>query len=293
MSLHDKTLLVSLNLSGIPGARADKAVTRAVLLDHNADADAGRWISRLWPKEALEPIRQIDGQIRTYHYSKTLPWMDKGERIIASRIFTPYMEKMRELRFKRETLAQGFIDAYDTWLDRAREMRGELFNAKEYPHRLDALRRFRFEIAAAPVPHRDDFRVALASEDMDEVRATLEARTAAAEQTATRDLYSRIAAPVAALVDRLANPDARLSEATLNALRELCETLPDINILDDPHVNTLRDAIRSQLTTLNPETLTNSRSDRSRALQKASSILATMSPWLDEAGDDEEEEEAA
>lgn len=291
MSLHDKTLLITLTLTGISSSRQDKEITRDVLSLHNAREDAGRWMSRLWPKEALEPIRSIDSQIRSFHYAKTLPWMDKGERIIASRTFTPYMEEMRELRFKRETLAQGFIDAYDYWLDQAREMRASAFRPEEYPTAGEARQRFKFELNAVPVPHRDDFRVTLASEDLAEVQASLDSRVEAAQLNATTDLYRRIAAPVAALVERLANPDARLTDATLNALRELTATLPDINVLDDPEVEMLRQTIKAQLCSLHPETLTASPSDRNRALSKANSILATMAPWLD--GAEPEESEAA
>ena len=64
MSLHDKSLLVSLTLAGIPSSRADKEITADVLFRENASADAGRWISRLWPREAMEPIRSLDAQIR-------------------------------------------------------------------------------------------------------------------------------------------------------------------------------------------------------------------------------------
>lgn len=287
MSLHDKSLLISLTLAGIPSARADKQITKDVLFQQNAEADAGRWVSRLWPREAMEPIRGLDSQIRSYHYSKTLPWMDKGERIIAARTFTTYMDAMRESRFKRETLVQGFLDHYDDWIDRAREMRGDLFNPDEYPHRCDARRKFKFELASMPVPHSADFRVTLAAEDMEEIRAGLEARVQAAETTATRDIYRRMAAPVAALVDRLATPDGRFTEATLNALKELCATLPDVNVLDDPAIESLRQLIESQLCHLNPETITNSRSDRSRALDKANSILATMAPWMAPLEDEE------
>ena len=122
MSIHDKTILITLQLAGIASARADKDITRDVLFQQNAQADAGRWVSRLWTREAMEPIRGLDSQIRSLHYAKTLPWMDKGERIIATRIFTDYMAQMRELRFKRETLVQGFIDNYGDWLDKAREI---------------------------------------------------------------------------------------------------------------------------------------------------------------------------
>lgn len=292
MSLHEKTLLISLTLTGIPSSRCDKRITRDVLFQQNAQADAGRWVSRLWTKEAMEPIRALDGQIRTFHYERTLPWMDKGERIIASRTFTTYMDRMREFRFKRETLVQGFIDCYDDWIEQAKEMRGDSFKRDEYPHPLEARRRFRFELASAPVPHASDFRVTLAEEDMEEIRSGLEARVQHAETTATRDLYRRMAAPVGALVERLANPDGRFTEATLNSLRELCASLPDINVLDDPAVETLRQAIEAQLCSLHPETVTESPSDRSRALQRANGILATMAPWLTGV-EDEEEQEAA
>jgi hypothetical protein len=289
MSLHDKSLLITLQLAGIASARADKQITRDVLFQKNAQSDAGRWVSRLWTRAAMEPIRGLDSQIRSLHYAKTLPWMDKGERIIATRIFTDYMAQMRELRFKRETLVQGFIDNYDDWLDQAREMRGDSFKYEEYPTRCAARDKFKFELTSAPVPHRDDFRITLASEDMTEIQDALDQRVQDAELTARRDLYRRMADPVSKLVERLAQPDARFTAATLNVLRELCATLPDVNVLDDPEVEMLRATIEAQLCHLDPESITESRSDRSRALSKANDILAKMAPWMDALEDDEEE----
>lgn len=289
MSLHDKSLLVSLTLTGIPASRADKEITADVLFRENASSDAGRWISKLWPREAMEPIRSLDAQIRAHHYQKTLPWLDKGERIIASRTFTSYMEEMRDFRFKRETLVQGFLDHYHDWIDKARDMRGNSFKYSEYPTSHQAKLRFRFELGAAPIPHRDDFRVTLATPDMDDIQQSLDELIQEAEITARRDLYRRMAEPVCKLLERLAEPDARFTVASLNALREVVASLPDINVLDDPEVEIIRMSIEEQLCHLDPESITESRSDRSRAASKANSILAKMAPWLDA----ELEEEAA
>lgn len=293
MSLHDKTMLISLTLAGIPSARADKQITADVLFQKNAQADAGRWVSRLWPKEAMEPIRAIDARIRALHYQKTLPWMDKGERILASRTFTAYMDEMRGLRMERETLVQGFLDHYEVWIDKARDMRGDAFNSAEYPNYWQAKKKFRFEIAAAPVPHSADFRVTLAAEEMDEIQASLDARVRNAELTARTDLYRRMAEPVARLVERLAEPDARFTASSLNALREIIAQLPEVNVLDDPEIEMLRQTIETQLCHLNPEQITESRSDRSRALTKANDILAKMAPWMDAIEDEDEEQAAA
>lgn len=285
--LHNKTLLICLGLSGISSARADKQITAEVLTDKNAAEDAGRWVSRLWPKEALEPIRSLDSQIRAFHYQKTLPWMDKGERIIAARTFTPYMDEMRNMRYKRETLVQGFLDHYEDWIQAARLMRGDTFREDEYPHVSDARKKFKFELSSMPVPHREDFRVTLANEEMDEVQRSLDARIQRAERNATVDLYRRMAAPVVALVERLANPDAKITDATLNALKELVNSLPDINIMDDPEVESIRQSIRDQLCRIYPDAVNDSRSDRQRSLTKANAILNKMAPWLDPVEDED------
>ena len=281
MSLHDKSLLVSLTLSGIASTRADKAITREVLLDQQAAADAGRWLARLWPKEAMEAIRALDGQIRAFHYDKTLPWLDKGERIIAARTFSAYMDTMRGYRQQRDQAVQAFLDRYDDWIDAARTMRGSGFREAEYPPKWKAGKRFAMEIASQPVPHRDDFRIRLAETDLDTIQDELEARVERAAKTAEEELFRRMAAPVSHLVERLADPDAKFTEASFNALREVVDALPDLNIFEDPLVEELRERIRTQLCRLDPAGLAGSKSDRSRAMAKANDILSKMAPWMD------------
>jgi len=293
MSLHEKSLLVDLTLTGITTSRTDASITRSVLRSHQADDEAGRWVSKLWPKEALEPIRAIDSQIRAFHYAKTLPWLDKGGRICASRAFNSYIDEMRKLRVSRETLVrEHFIDRYDYWLAKARSMRGHSFNSSEYPTRLGASYRFQFETHAAPVPHRDDFRITLNQADLDAMQADLDARLAEAEQVAVGALLKRIAEPISKLIERLADPDAKFQDSLIGNIRDLAKAIPDLNILDDPDIDALRIQIAA-LGAVSPENLRDSRSDRSRTLTKASSILATMAPWMADALDEDEDPNAA
>ena len=230
----------------------------------------------------------MDSRIRSYHYSKTLPWLDNGHRIIASRIFTEYSDALRSLRVERENTVLGFLDHYDSWIDRARFMRGSAFDLDEYPSRLKAQRKFRFDIHAEPVPCATDFRVNLDAPDMARIAAELDERVADAERSARRDLCGRIAGPVASLLERLSDPDSRITDATLNAVRDLCDRIPDLNIWDDPAIDALRDRIAVGLATLRPESLKSSRSDRDRAAGKASSILASMAPWMKDEPDEVE-----
>jgi hypothetical protein len=290
MSLHDKSLLVSLTLSGIAATRADKIITREVLHEQQAEADAGRWMARLWPKEALEPVRTLDSQIRAFHYVKTLPWLDKGERIIAARAFSDYAAAIRTFRIQRDQAVQNFLDSFHDWIERARQMRGTAFNHAEYPTKEKAAKRFTMEIASQPIPHADDFRIRLAETDMAAIQDELDSRVERAAYEAERELYRRVAGPVAHLVERLADPAAKFTDASFNALKEVVASLPDLNIFDDPEIETLRREIQNQLCRLDPAGLAESRSDRNRALSKANDILAKMAPWL---GDVDLDEEAA
>lgn len=280
MSLHDKSLLVSITLGGIAAARIDRETTSFVLRAQHAQDEAGRWTARLWPKQALEPVRSIDSKIRQYHYQKTLPWLDNGSRIIASRTFNDYTDHLRSLRYERENAVNAFIDHYDNWIDQARQMRGDAFDPSEYPSVTKAARKFKFDVNASPIPAATDFRITLDAPEMERVQQELDARIAHAEAEAKRDLYSRIAAPVANLLEKLADPDSRITDASLNAIREICDSIPDLNVFDDPAIDALRDRIAVGLATLRPEALKESRSDRSRAATKASDILSTMAPWL-------------
>lgn len=293
MSLHEKSLIVDLTLSGITTSRTDASITRSVLRAQQADDEAGRWVSKLWPKEALEPIRAIDSQIRAFHYAKTLPWLDKGGRICATRAFPDYIATMRGHRVTRETLVrEHFLDRYDYWLAKARSMRGHAFNPAEYPTRHGAADRFRFETHAEPVPHRDDFRISLAQAQLADMQADLDARLDEAERIATAALLKRIAEPITKLIERLADPDAKFQDSLVGNIRDLAHAIPDLNVLDDPRIDALRQQIAA-LGAVSPTTLRESRSDRNRTLSKASSILSTMAPWMDEDAFEEDDEAAA
>ena len=289
MSIHDKAILISLTLAGIGSARADKAITSEVLRDHNAQADAGRWLARLWPKKALEPIRAIDARIRTFHYERSLPWSDRGERMIPARAYTAYIDHMRGLRREREQAVQDFIDHYDQWISEARVMRGDSFRSADYPTRYAAADRFRMEVAATPIPSAKDFRVELSSRDMEEIEDEIATRIQRATLDAQRALFERIAAPIAALCERLAQPDARISESTFNALRSVVDAIPDLNAFDDPLLDHLAAEIQAKLLRLNPDGLQSSRSDRAIALNSANAILNKMAPWLDDLPDENED----
>jgi hypothetical protein len=279
--LHNTAMLATLSLGGIQSARIDKDTTAFVLRSQQAEAEAGRWTARLWPKEALDPIKSLDARIRAHFHQKTLPWTDSGQRILSAKAYLDFMDAVRAFKFQREDTVREFLDHYQTWIDAARIMRGNSFDPDNYPSRQKAARRFKFELEISPLPAADDFRITIRDSELTRLQEELTDRLAAAEAAAKRDMFSRIAAPVSDLLAKLSDPDAKLSESTFNSVRAIAAAIPEINLWDDPAIEALR-AQLATLTDLHAENLKESRSDRSRAASKASAILATMAPWLND-----------
>jgi hypothetical protein len=158
MSLQDRSILINISLHSFGQSRKDSSVTSKVLLDNSADGDSGSWSTNLLPKEAYKSISQLDSQIRKCHKDNTLPWSDKGSRILPSENFDNYMAQIRSFRRQREELVETFRRLYPTYLNAARAKRGVLFNPAHYPTDEQAAAQYDFVLNATPVPHENDFR---------------------------------------------------------------------------------------------------------------------------------------
>ena len=223
MSLHDKALLIDLTLTSVTTSRIDQTVTADVLHRNAATKDAVRWVSRLWPKAALEGIISHDAATGRSHREMTLPWLDNSKRILPTAKFDDYMALMRQRRPERQDLVNAFIGNYAHWLQEAAAMRQGLFNKAEYPDAASAAGRFTFKVEAEPVPHRDDFRIRLSAGDMSEMQSVLDERLQAAERIARNDLVSRIVEPLVRIVDRLSDPDAKFQDSLIGNIRTIAE----------------------------------------------------------------------
>ena len=249
----------------------------------SAESDAGRWVSRLWPKEALDPINTHDRATRAFHLDMTLPWLDNSKRILPSSRFADYMDSVRQRKAERTALVAAFINRYDHWIQEAATMRQGTFRHADYADRSTAEARFSFKVEAEPVPHKDDFRVALAAPDMDAMQATLEERLAVGVRIARNDLLRRISEPLAHMVERLAEPGATFRDSLFENVRQIAHLIPALNITDDPEIEAIRQKITSSLDHLDPGTVRDSAFERKRTAAAANEILSTMAPWLEEA----------
>lgn len=274
--LNKKAILVTLSLASFSPRKTDKRVTNQVLNQHAAASDAGRFVKNLLPDESIEPIRKLDGEIRQFHYDNTVPWGDDGLRLLPILRYDPYMEKMRQKRAARESLVQKFLENYQGWVENASARLHGLYNPNDYPPRDVVARKFQFKLQCQPVPDAGDFRVDVPNEELDALRRSVDERVAEAAKLAHQDVCRRLAEPLAAMVERLSQPDAIFRDTLVGNLREIVGLIPALNLTGDPQLEAVRQRVLAELAHYTPEQLRENKDDRKTAAAKAQAILQQM-----------------
>lgn len=190
------------------------------------------------------------------------------------------MERMRQNRAARETLVQKFLENYECWVENAPARLHGLYNASDYPSRDAVAEKFLFKLQCQPVPDAGDFRIDVATEELDALRRSVDARVAEAAKLAHQDLCRRLAEPLAAMVERLSQPDATFRDTLVGNLREIVALIPALNVTGDAQLEAVRQRVLADLAHYTPEQLRENKDDRKTAAAKAQAILEQMGGLL-------------
>lgn len=276
--IHDKAMLVRLNITQFSPNKTDKKLTKEVLDSHGAKADAGKFTKAILPVEALEGIKKISGEARTFHYTNTLPWTDEGARILPTNNLTKYLDKMREFSRLFHDQVEKFGIGYEDYVAEARRTMNGMFNPNDYPSRDSVLGKFRFKTELNPVPASEDFRVSMHTDELRSLKADLDERVKLAEAEAVKDLYRRLAEPLRAMVERLSDPDTHFRDSLVGNVQEMVELIPALNLAGDVVLDQLTREAR-ELTAHTPNRLRDDKTARKETARKAQAILDKMAGY--------------
>ena len=288
-TLAARAVVVSLHIRQWSGRRYDREITDEVNSEHGAQDDAARVNKLLLPKKALQPIQTIVSATRTEFDKRTLPWIDKGGRIMDA---AALMSNDRWLSIQKAKFTEAvdtFIASYPELVRSAPERMSGLFKDQDYPS-VETLRgRYTMEVRKLPVPTPDDFRVAMSDAQADVIRADIEHQVREGAAPAVRDVYRRVADVAGRMAERLTayRPAARKGEQTEGAfrdslvlnVRDLIDVLPMLNITGDPELTAMVDRLRP-LAAWDAQVLRENEAVRKDVAAEAKKILDSVSDFL-------------
>ena len=271
-----KAMLVELTIHQWTARKHDKRVTSEVDQGHNA-TDAGRYSKHLIPKGALEGIARKASAIRAFHYSRTLPWGNNGQRLLPAKFFLDYRNELLQHRNEFNLLVDSFVQNYPRLVQDARLQLGTLYDPDEYPSPEKVRLAFGVSFEIFPIPTSGDFRVEVANEERSAIAAQIEEATLARQSSATRACYVRVREVLERMKNQCVAGKTRITDSLVEDVRDLTNVLDDLNLAGDPELTRVNEEIRRGLL-FQAEDLRSSPALRQMAGDRASELLNSI-PW--------------
>jgi hypothetical protein len=244
MSISASAVLVELNISVWPASKIDREITNQVNASASAHKDASQTKKNLFAGTSLRAdIEKFAARVRLYNNQHTLPWADKGERMLPTKLFMEYKQTMNGYERTFEMLCDNFFDQYETLVQEAKTNLGAMYKAEDYPDLTEVRSKFSFRRSVKPLPEAGDFRLDVPANDLEEMKQAYEAQYAEKLADAMRTPWERLHEVLLGMSKKLEDSgDAkkRYHDSLLSNPLELCELLTKLNVTNDPKLEDAR-----------------------------------------------------
>jgi len=254
MSISNSALLVELNISVWTANKLDKAATADVLNQNQAAHGAAKVHKNLFAgTNKRKEIFDFASSCRQWHIARTLPWSDKGARLIPTSMFIDYK---REIRGREDTfhrMVEEFFTAYPALMQTAHNYLGDLFNPDDYPDVSEIHNKFAFNYVFSPLPASGDFRLDANTQDLDDLREQYDKAFNTRVSEAMRDSWDRLHNMLQYMAGKLDDKDTdeskkkRWHETFLTNAQDLCDLLAHLNVTKDPALEQARKDLEASL----------------------------------------------
>lgn len=247
MSITSSAVLVEMNISVWTANKLDKGATEKVVSDNAAVQNAAQVRKNLMAGTTLrKDIADYAAGCRLWHNTRTLPWADKGARLLSTSLFMDYKTEANVRRDTFNKMVDNFIQQYPALVQTANNYLGTLFNPEDYPSVDEVRNKFGFRLVFSPVPESGDFRLQVAEQDLDDLRQQYESNFNDRLAEAMREPWDRLHKLLTGMSEKLTDVDGedeskkRYHDTLITNAQSLCSMLTHLNITKDPKLEQAR-----------------------------------------------------
>jgi hypothetical protein len=272
-SLKEKVMIVNLTISQWGARKYDRGATKEVEDNHQAK-EAGRFNKVLMQSDTLTSIGKVGSKIRLYHYENTLPWGDNGDRILPTEKYFQYIMDIGMLKNEFCTLADKFIQEYETEKQRSMSRLNTLYNEKDYPQSECIRKKFDILVGFMPIADGNDLRVNMSEQVIGSIKDQITKELEKRIESTTTDILDRLKRSVQRMAETLKDKDSVFRDSLVGNIEALCENLPSLNFNSDAHIVEVLDWCKGLI--VDPDDLRTKRKFRMEICAKAEQILANI-----------------
>lgn len=248
-NLDTCSLLVDFNAPVWTARKLDKGTTAEVQQAKQAKAKNAARVNKhlLAGTTELDDIIAHVQKARNYVNVNTLPWADRGTRLLPTAYFLEFDEQMKKYEDEFVQKVNEFINIYPSLITAQAMALGQMFNRAEFPDVNEIARKFDFRVTYMPLPTAGDFRVDVGVAAQAELKAKLNQVYEKRISSAIDEVRERLTASITTLAEQLTVSYAdgkpkgnRMYESTLETAKNLCAIVPALNITNDPKIEEVR-----------------------------------------------------
>jgi hypothetical protein len=280
MSITSSAVLVELNISVWTANKVDKSATEKVVSDNSAVHNAAQVRKNLMAGTTLrKEIADYAAGCRLWHNLQTLPWADKGVRLLPTSLFLGYKTEANAMRDTFNTMVDNFMVDYPALVQTANNYLGKLFNPQDYPSGDEVRGKFGFRLVFSPVPEAGDFRLQVAEQDLNELRQQYEDSFSTRLADAMREPWDRLHKLLKGMSDKLTDTESeyeakkRYHDTFITNAQSLCGMLTHLNVTNDPLLERARRDLELTMLGTDMETIKESPEARKDMKHRLDAIL--------------------
>lgn len=278
MSISESALLVELNISVWPATKVDRDITEQVNANASASRDASQTKKNLFAGTgARKEIEKFAARARLYHNQHTLPWADKGERLLPTKLVMEYLTNIKAYEATFNSMCMNFFADYDRLVAEAPMHLGSMFKASDYPSLDEVKDKFGFRRSVNPLPESGDFRLDIPSHDLEDLKrdyeTKFEERLADAMKAPWEKLHRVLTDMSEKLKDNGSDEKKRFHDSFVTNPVELCELLTKLNVTNDPKLEQARQELERTMVGVHVEAIKDSGYEREELKKKVDAIL--------------------
>jgi hypothetical protein len=286
-TLADKAMLVKLT---VRRANLTKRDSVAEAFIQTQMEDQSLVVNSKLFRDKLNPINQImskASEVYTYHKAHTLPYIDKGPRILPNAQYFDYSAEMRKRIAEVDALMSKHMPKYDDYVQLDIRYRSAAAltlgkparaNASDYPTADEFGQRMGFDLRFTPLPEAKHFLFDLSDDDLAEFNATMES---VAVQSRT-EVVKKMLEPLQHLVEKLNKPigteGAIFRDSAVENIIEGVQMAKKLNVTGDESITQMADLINQAVSAFaeNKAVLRESPIVREQAAKKLDYIAQQM-----------------
>jgi hypothetical protein len=279
MSITSSAVLVEMNISVWTANKLDKGATEGVLTSNGATSvDAAQVRKNLMAgTSARKEIADYAAGCRLWHNTRTLPWADKGARLLPTSLFLDYKAEANIRRDTFNQMVDAFIGNYPALVQTASNYMGTLFDQNDYPSANAVREKFGYRMVFSPVPESGDFRLDLPKQDILEMAQSYESafndRLAEAMRTPWDQLHKMLGAMSAKLTESDDDTKKRWHDTFVTNAQEMCAMLTHLNVAKDPKLEAARRQLEVAMVGIDIEDIKDDEVTRANLKGKLDGIL--------------------